>query len=114
MLLVFFINYKGEVSTLKQNCWEFKKCGREEDGINVAELGVCPASVETRLNGEHGGKNAGRTCWAIAGTFCGDRVQGTFAEKQGTCLSCDFYKLVREEERGVFQLSKELTDKLAA
>ena len=73
------------------NCWEFKKCGREPGGIKAVELGVCPASTEMRLNGVNNGKNAGRTCWAIAGTLCGGKVQGTFALKLGNCMNCQFY-----------------------
>jgi len=42
----------------KPNCWEFKQCGREPGGLLSDELGVCPASTETRLDGVHGGKNA--------------------------------------------------------
>jgi hypothetical protein len=30
--------------------------------------------------------NAGRICWAIAGTFCGDKVQGDFAQKSVSCM----------------------------
>jgi len=44
----------------------------------VAELGVCPAVVDTSSNGLNGGKNGGRMCWAITGTFCGGQVQGSF------------------------------------
>jgi hypothetical protein len=98
---------------MKTNCWEHMNCGREAGGSSESELGVCPATNETRLNGTHGGKNAGRACWAIAGTFCGGKAQGTFAEKEGTCLSCDFYKLVRAEEASSFLMSKELVDMLA-
>jgi len=32
------------------NCWEYKKCGREPGGIKVHELGVCPATVEEGLD----------------------------------------------------------------
>lgn len=98
------------------NCWEFMKCGREENGDKSAELGVCPAHTEPRLNGIHGGINAGRACWVVAGTFCGGQVQGTFAEKEHNCLACDFYDLVRREERskGSFRMSPELTEMLAA
>ena len=45
----------------KINCWEFKKCERQEDGEKTEDLGVCPASTETRLNGVHDGMNAGRS-----------------------------------------------------
>ena len=45
------------------------------------ELGVCPAYPA------HGTK-----CARITGTTCGGNVQGTFAMKLVTCMSCDFYK----------------------
>ena len=66
---------------MKLNCWEHKRCGRELGGINSKELGICPATVEPRLNGVNSGKNGGRACWAVAGTLCGGKVQGTFASK---------------------------------
>ena len=37
------------------------------------------------------GINAGRACWLVAGTFCDNKVSGTFAEKIDTCRNCDFY-----------------------
>lgn len=80
------------------NCWEFMGCGRNEGGSRVLDLGVCPAAVEKRLEGIHGGNNAGRACWVIAGTLCGGEVQGTFAKKCVTCIECDFYKFVSTEE----------------
>ncbi|MDD2898237.1 MAG: hypothetical protein PHI31_05945 [Desulfuromonadaceae bacterium] len=82
----------------KQNCWEVKKCGREKGGAKVAELGVCSASTETRVNGVNGGKNGGRACWGVTGTLCGGKVQGTFASKLANCNSCEFYKAVFKEE----------------
>ena len=78
------------------NCWEVKKCGREPGGVKTAELGVCIASTATVVDGVHGGKNAGRACWAIAGTLCGGRVQGTFAEKLANCTACAHYGSVRD------------------
>jgi hypothetical protein len=80
------------------NCWEFKKCERQEGGKLVGELGICPASVNKTLNGMHGGKNAGRACWAVAGTFCGGAVQGTEAQKQHNCWKCEFFQSVKKEE----------------
>jgi methyl-accepting chemotaxis protein len=59
----------------KQNCWEFKKCGREA-------ANDCPAIT----------KNAGKICWMVAGTMCGGKMQGTFAEKVGNCKKCNFYE----------------------
>ena len=82
----------------KPNCWEVKKCGREPGGAKAAELGVCSAAIEKRVNGANGGTNAGRVCWAVTGTLCGGKVQGAFAEKLGNCMDCPFYQAVRREE----------------
>ncbi len=82
----------------KINCWEFKKCGREAGGGTAEDFSICPASIETRLDGVHGGKNAGRACWVVAGTMCKGEPSGTFAQKCKDCGSCDFYSMVKEEE----------------
>src|SRR5512137_1484638 len=82
----------------KQNCWEFKKCGREQGGLKSSEFGVCSAFTETRVHLANGGRNGGRACWAVSGTLCGGKVQGTFATKLGNCMACEFYKLVAAEE----------------
>jgi len=74
------------------------RCGREFGGANAAELGVCPAAADDSYDGINCGKNAGRFCWAVAGTFCGGTVQGTFADKRESCLSCGFFNTVRAEE----------------
>ena len=87
-----------KTSTTKVNCWEFRKCGREPGGDRVAELGVCPASTLQALDGAHGGKNAGRACWAVAGSFCGGAIQGTYAQKLRNCRACDFMIAVKKEE----------------
>ena len=97
----------------KINCWEFKKCGREAGGEYVHDLGICPAAEEQRLDGAHGGKNAGRSCWILAGTLCKGKVQGTFAQKYKDCEICDFYKTVKEEEFSKFILSSMLIKKLS-
>jgi len=80
-----------------QNCWEFKNCGREPGGENAEKLGVCPTPVDTSFNGINSGRNAGRICWAIAGTFCNGE-EGSFAEKRSSCTHCAFFKLVQTEE----------------
>ena len=80
------------------NCWEFLKCGREPDGAKVAERGKCPAATDSSANGLNGGKNGGRICWAVTGTFCGDKIQGTFAQKRSSCMTCEFFKTVEAEE----------------
>jgi len=82
----------------KKNCWEVKNCGREAGGSNAAEFGVCPATQESSASGINDGKNAGRICWAVAGTFCGGKVQGDFAAKSVSCMACEFFKLVKKEE----------------
>lgn len=68
-------------------CWEYKKCGREQGGAKVAELGVCPAYPDH-----------GRECWAVVGTLCGGVIQGTSAQKEGNCRKCDFYKGVMMDD----------------
>lgn len=83
---------------VRLNCWEFKKCGREPGGSKVHELGVCPTAVETALDGLHGGVNAGRACWAVAGTFCGGEPKGTYAKKLKDCSKCDFHQTIIKEE----------------
>ena len=83
----------------RQNCWEFKKCGREPGGVKAAERGVCPASLDTNLDGLNFGKNGGRICWAVAGTFCGEvEPEGDFARQLLSCMDCDFFKKVQAEE----------------
>lgn len=88
----------------KKNCWEFKNCGRHAGGPSAAELGVCPAAIDSAYDGTNGGKNGGRYCWWVAGTFCDGEVQGLWATKLATCATCDFFKQVRKEEGEGFQM----------
>ena len=81
----------------QHNCWEFMRCGREPGGCRADDLGICIAAVDSRLDGINGGTNAGRCCWLVAGTFCDDQVQGTFADKHDGCEHCDFYQKVQAE-----------------
>lgn len=90
---------------MKTNCWEYKKCGRQPNGKNVNSLGICPAATEIKLNNIHEGRNAGRACWVVSGTFCKGEIQGTFAKKFSNCKECDFYKKVKEEEGINFKIS---------
>jgi len=64
-------------------CWDAKKCGRIPGGDKAEDMGVCPAYPDN-----------GRDCWAVAGTFCGGKVQGDAADKRGGCLTCEFYNEV--------------------
>ena len=76
--------------TRKLNCWEFKKCGREAGGAKAKELGVCPAYP-----------NHGHSCAALAGTLCGGKVQGSFAQKLTSCMKCGFYNSPNYESKSV-------------
>lgn len=96
----------------KKNCWEVKNCGREPGGSREKELRVCPAATEQKLDKIHGGKNAGRTCWMVAGTFCGNAVQGSFAKKYIKCDQCEFYQLIVEEEGPRFLTATVLLKKM--
>lgn len=87
----------------KYNCWELLECGRQEGGKKVSELGICPATQAGKGSGMNEGKQGGRICWAIAGTLCGEKVQGVFAQKRETCRMCPVYLLVKSEEGEKFQ-----------
>jgi hypothetical protein len=88
---------------MKKNCWEVKHCGLEND---------CAAFHEKKLDGVHGGKNAGRCCWVVAGTLCANKPQGVFAQKFLACEKCDFYNQVKKEEFPNFLLAVQLLHKL--
>ncbi len=86
------------------NCWDFKNCERGPGGKAIVELGICAAATTTGQDGFNRGTNGGRVCWAVTGTLCGGEVQGTFAQKETSCMACDFFKLVRTEEGPHFRL----------
>ena len=73
------------------NCWEIKNCERQKGGMKVYELGECIASKS----------DMGHSCWAIAGTFCGGEVQGTYAQKLNNCMACEFYQSFDLKQRGL-------------
>jgi hypothetical protein len=85
---------------MQQNCWEFKQCGREPGGSKVHEMGECPAATTSAVDGIHGGKNGGRSCWAVVGTFCDGVVQDTYTMKLHSCIGCEFRSVVEHDERG--------------
>lgn len=86
-----------KVNASKMNCWEYMSSGRHRD---EGEEGCsqCPVPQMANYDGINGGKNGGRACWIITGTLCDRDIQLTFAHKLATCLKCDFYKAVEEEE----------------
>lgn len=89
----------------KQNCWQYKKCGREPGGANAREHGICPAVSEARIDGVNSGHNGGRCCWVVAGTMCDGAPKGTFADKYESCAMCDFFLKVKEEEGEGFAIT---------
>jgi len=89
---------KKKSAAVKINCWEFKKCGRQPGGHKEKELGTCPVTIHGDLDGAHEGKNGGRVCWVIAGSLCGGKIQGTYAQKLNNCWRCDFMNTVKKEE----------------
>ncbi len=92
----------------KINCWEFSGCCKETHGKFTTALGVCPAALESRLDGIHGGRNGGRACWVISGTHCHGSIQESYEQKKKTCTQCGFYQSVKWEESTSFIQSNEL------
>lgn len=76
-----YFPYQGEEEAVEVPCWEVMQCGRDKD----ASL-KCPAYP-----------HFGRICWAVAGTFCKGKIQGTFAQKSEDCKQCRFYQKVTEK-----------------
>jgi signal transduction histidine kinase len=73
-----YFPYQSPEESLQIKCWEYMECGRDRDSSLK-----CPAFP-----------NFGRACWAVAGTFCEGKVQGTFAQKYEDCTRCRFYRMV--------------------
>ena len=86
----------------KKNCWEFSRCRKEVHGQIADILSVCPVALESRLDGVHGGRNAGRACWVVPGTHCHGSVQSTPEEKRMACKHCGFYQAVKADEGADF------------
>jgi hypothetical protein len=95
---------------IKLNCWDFKKCGRHSG----EKRGTCPAYTEKRLDGVHGGTNAGRACWVVSGTLCRGKVQGTFVQKYSDCIECTFFQMLLKEEGKQRESTSKLSQKLLA
>jgi two-component system NtrC family sensor kinase len=72
---------QGDEDSPAVPCWEYMECGRNKDAATK-----CPAYP-----------NFGRICWAVAGTFCEGKVQGTFAQKCEDCRKCGFYETVEKQ-----------------
>ncbi len=77
-----YFPFQPEEDSMQRKCWEYMKCGRDQDSALK-----CPAYP-----------NFGRTCWAVAGTFCEGKAQGTFAQKYESCRKCEFYQKMKNKE----------------
>jgi len=54
------------------SCWEYMKCGKEQD---------CPAHPDM-----------GHSCWSVAGTLCRNERQGAYDQKIVACRElCKYY-----------------------
>lgn len=82
----------------KINCWEYMRCERQPGGNLHDTDGGCPAAIDGMHDGINGGKNGGRFCWAVSGTFCFSEVQGSYAKKIQGCMDCGFFWLVVDAE----------------
>jgi len=60
-------------------CWEHMQCKQD---VNHDES--CPAYP-----------HFGRICWAVAGTLCAGKIQGTYAQKIHDCHRCGYYRMVQ-------------------
>jgi len=81
----------------KQNCWEFRKCGREIGGKHSEEFGVCPAANNVEADGFCDGKNGGRACRYVLNTLCDGVCQTTYEKKDGACCDCEFRKQLKND-----------------
>ncbi len=88
----------------KVNCWEHMSCGRQPGGLHEDEFGPCPAATDSTCDGVNGGRNAGRFCWAVPGTMCCGKIDGTYEEKIKRCRGCSFFQLIKAQEGYHFQL----------
>ena len=74
-----YFPYQSDEELKNVPCWEYMQCGRD-----VNDEMKCPAYP-----------HFGQVCWAVAGTLCAGKIQGTFAQKTNDCRNCIFYKKVK-------------------
>ena len=87
-----------------QNCWEYVRCGNNRAEGGCGGAGGCPAYHAERFDGLNGGRNGGRICWAVAGTYCEGEVKGVLAEKRSSCRLCGFFRKVEREQGARFAI----------
>jgi two-component system NtrC family sensor kinase len=81
-----FFPYQSDEELKNVPCWEYMQCGRD-----VNDELKCPAYPYF-----------GQVCWAVAGTLCAGKIQGTFAQKIDDCRNCKFYK----ERKHILEINK--------
>jgi two-component system NtrC family sensor kinase len=74
-----YFPYQSDEELKNVPCWKYMQCGRD-----VNDELKCPAYP-----------HFGQVCWAVAGTLCAGKIQGTFAQKIDNCRNCKFYKMVK-------------------
>lgn len=86
---------------MKQNCWEFFKCGKAPHiKPKLRGESVCSVTISHEFDGVNGGQAAGRTCWSVSmDKKCGVHL----ADQYSRCSGCPFFRKVVEEEGLGFQ-----------
>lgn len=81
------------------NCWEVKGCGFDRPGLGRP---VCPAVTYETADGFLGGKNGGRACSFIPGTFCAGEGPHPTANKEERCQNCTFFRDLKTNYQATF------------
>ena len=87
----------------KKNCWDLMGCGREVDGENANELGICPAAMDQELTAANSGSCGGRACWKVR-VKVGNKTIPQWSHPEKDCLTCSVFQMVRKEEKDCFIL----------
>lgn len=81
----------------KINCWEYRNCGMEPDGIFSKIHGECPIPKMMKLDGINGGKGAGRACWTVVHSSTPGDAPIPCRNSRISCIDCEFYHRVQGE-----------------
>ena len=79
LTISMFFPYQNGSLLHNKPCWEHMQCKQD---VNHDES--CPAYP-----------HFGRICWAVAGTLCAGKIQGTYAQKIHDCHRCGYYRSVQ-------------------
>ncbi len=79
LTISMFFPYQNNEKLHYKPCWEYMQCKQD---VNHDES--CPAYP-----------HFGRICWAVAGTLCAGKIQGTFAQKIHDCHRCGYYSMMQ-------------------